>query len=143
MHVSDPGTEWTVRDPLELGLRIRLRAVRMAASQGLGYLGQAAAGLALADRLHGSGSRLYAMVSDGEMEEGQLPGVVICRTSTRHGLDYLPPATGGHFIKLPPPFGSTSLYPNPTVVTLRPAWPSPSPQGHSHTTRPDRSQEDR
>jgi transketolase len=40
-HVSDPGTAWTVRDPRELALRIRLRAVRMVAGNGLGYLGQA------------------------------------------------------------------------------------------------------
>jgi transketolase len=153
LHVSDPGTHWTVPDPRELALRIRLRAVRMVASQGLGYLGQAlssaeqvaatfavarpgrdqlvcsaghyiigpfaaaaelglvgedlvgaygqngspfeaigterspvvdytcgslgqglsaAAGLALADRLRGSDARVFAMVSDGEMEEGQV-----------------------------------------------------------------------
>ena len=257
VHVSDPGSEWTVRDPRELALRIRLRAVRMVAAQGLGYLGQAlssaeqvaavfavarpgrdqlvcspghyvigpfaaaaelglvaeadigaygrngsvfeaigterspvvdytcgslgqglsaAAGLALADRLQGRDSRVYAMVSDGEMEEGQVweaamfaahhrldkvtvlldannsqvdgpvdsittiepiaakwaafgwhaqdvgghdidavlaairqagtetarPSVVVCRTSTRHGLDCLPPDADGHFIKLPP-----------------------------------------
>jgi transketolase len=158
LHVSDPGTQWTVSDPRELALRIRLRAVRMVASQGLGYLGQAlsaaeqvaavfatarpgrdqlacspghyvivpfaaaaevglipeadiatygqngavfeaigterspvmdytcgslgqglsaAAGLALADRLHGikgegHDARVYAMVSDGELEEGQV-----------------------------------------------------------------------
>jgi transketolase len=28
------------------------------------------------------------------------PVVLICRTSTRHGLDCLPPDTDGHFIKL-------------------------------------------
>jgi transketolase len=153
LHVSDPGTQWTVSDPRELALRIRLRAVRMVASQGLGYLGQAlsaaeqvaavfatarpardqlacspghyiiapfaaaaelglvpeadigtygqnaavfeaigterspvvdytcgslgqglsaAAGLALADRLQNHDARVYAMVSDGELEEGQV-----------------------------------------------------------------------
>lgn len=153
-HVSDPGTHWTVDDPRELALRIRLRAVRMVANQGLGYLGQAlssaeqvaavfaiavpgrdqlvcspghyiigpfaaaaelglvpeaaiggygqdgsvfeaigterspvvdytcgslgqglsaAAGLALAGRLRGQDmARVFAMVSDGEMEEGQV-----------------------------------------------------------------------
>ena len=256
-HVSEPETQWTVRDPRELALRIRLRAVRMVANQGLGYLGQAlsaaeqmaavfaaarpgkdqlvcspghyiiapfaaaaelglvdeaaidtygqngsmfeaigterspvvdytcgslgqglsaAAGLALADRLHGSDARIFAMVSDGEMEEGQVweaamfaghhqldkitvlldannsqvdgpvdsittiepiaakwsafgwhvqdldghdvdavraalteaaahtgqPSVLVCRTSTGHGLDCLPPDADGHFIKLPP-----------------------------------------
>jgi transketolase len=264
LRVSDPDTSWTVRDPLELALRIRLRAVRMVASQGLGYLGQAlsaaeqvaavfalarpgkdqlvcspghyiigpfaaaaelgliaeadigtygqngsvfeaigterspvvdytcgslgqglsaAAGLALADRLHGSDPRIYAMVSDGEMQEGQVweaamfaghhrldkitvvldannsqvdgpvdsittiepiaakwsafgwhaqdidghdidavlaaikaanaeparPSVVICRTSTRHGLDCLPPDADGHFIKLPSPLAAAAV----------------------------------
>ncbi|HEY1706594.1 MAG TPA: hypothetical protein VGG75_43535 [Trebonia sp.] len=74
LHVSDPGTQWTVSDPRELALRIRLRAVRMVAHQGLGYLGQglsAATGLAQADRLYGikgegHDARVYAMVSDGE-----------------------------------------------------------------------------
>jgi transketolase len=39
-HVSDPGVRWAVPDPRELALRIRLRAVRMVAPQGFGYLGQ-------------------------------------------------------------------------------------------------------
>ena len=30
------------------------------------------------------------------------PQVIICRTSTRHGLACLPPDADGHFIKLPP-----------------------------------------
>jgi transketolase len=262
LHVSEPGTHWTVPDPRELALRIRLRAVRMVARQGLGYLGQAlssaeqvaatfavarpgrdqlvcspghyiigpfaaaaelglvgedligtygqngssfeaigterspvvdytcgslgqglsaAAGLALADRLRGSDARIFAMVSDGEMEEGQVweaamfaahhrlsrltvlldannsqvdgpvdaittiepiaakweafgwnaadidghdvdaiikalrdadggnrPSVLICRTSTAHGLDCLPPDADGHFIKLPPELAATA-----------------------------------
>jgi transketolase len=263
-HVSDPGTQWTAGDPQELALRIRLRAVRMVANQGLGYLGQAlsaaeqvaavftaarpgrdqlvcspghyiigpfaaaaelglvaeddigtygqngsvfeaigterspvvdytcgslgqglsaAAGLALADRLQNHHARIYAMVSDGELEEGQVweaavfaghhrldkitvlldannsqvdgpvdsittiepiaakwtsfgwhaqdvdghdidavllamkkagaetarPSVVICRTSTMHGLDCLPPDADGHFIKLPPELAATAI----------------------------------
>ena len=255
--VSAPGTRWTVPDLRELALRIRLRAVRMVAPQGFGYLGQAlssaeqvaavfaiarpgvdrlvcspghyvigpfaaaaelglldedavagygqngspveaigterspvmdytcgslgqglsaALGFALSDRLRGSGARIFTMVSDGELEEGQVweaalfaahhhldrlvvlidannsqvdgpvdsittlepiaakwsafgwhvqeldghdpdalaaalagaaaetgrPSVVVCRTSTRHGLDCLPPDADGHFIKLPP-----------------------------------------
>jgi transketolase N-terminal domain/subunit len=40
VRVSDPGIEWTVHDPRELALRIRLRTVHMVARQGLGYLGQ-------------------------------------------------------------------------------------------------------
>ena len=264
VRVSDPGSEWTVHDPRELALRIRLRAVHMVARQGLGYLGQAlsaaeqvaavfavarpgrdqlvcspghyiigpfaaaaelglvavadigtygqngsafeaigterspvvdytcgslgqglsaAAGLALADRMQGRDSRVYAMVSDGEMEEGQVweaamfaghhrldkvtvlldannsqvdgpvdsittiepvaakwaafgwhaqdvdghdidavlaavrradaeaarPSVVVCRTSTRHGLDCLPPDADGHFIKLPPDLAAAAV----------------------------------
>lgn len=264
LRVSDPGTEWAVRDVRELALRIRLRAVRMVADQGLGYLGQAlsaaeqvaavfaaarpgqdqlacspghyiiapfaaaaelglvgeadietygrngsafeaigterspvvdytcgslgqglsaAAGLALADRLLGNDSRVFVMVSDGELEEGQVweaamfaghhrldkltvlldannsqvdgpvdsittiepiadkwtafgwhardvdghdvdavlaalaaaeaertrPSVVICRTSTRHGLDCLPPDADGHFIKLPPELAAAAI----------------------------------
>ena len=255
-HVSDPGTSWTVTDPARLATSIRLRAVRMVAPQGFGYLGQAlssaeqvaalfavmrpgedrlvcspghyvigifaaaaelgvldeaavsgygqngspveaigterspvadyvcgslgqglsaAAGFALSDRLRGRTRRTFAMVSDGELEEGQVweaamfaahhrlanltvlldannsqvdgpvdtittiepiaakwaafgwdavdldghdvdavikaltetshgdtPSVLICRTSTMHGLQCLPPAADGHFIKLPP-----------------------------------------
>jgi transketolase len=145
-----------------------------------GSLGQglsAAAGFALSDRLRGIDRGTYAMVSDGELEEGQVweaamfaahyklgrltalidannsqvdgpvdtittiepvkakweafgwdaldvdghdvsrviesiragngpaggrPRVVICRTSTVHGLDCLPADADGHFIKLPP-----------------------------------------
>ncbi len=265
MRISDPGTAWTVRDPRELALRIRLRAVRMVAPQGFGYLGQAlssaeqvaaafasarpgldrlvcspghyiigpfaaaaelglidnlsgygqngsafeaigterspvvdytcgslgqglsaALGFALADRFAGSDARIFTMVSDGELEEGQVweaalfaahhrldrlvvlldannsqvdgpvdrittlepiaakwsafgwrvwdldghdvsalrdalaaaaaptgrhsgqPSVLVCRTSTRHGLDCLPPDADGHFIKLPPDLASAA-----------------------------------
>jgi transketolase len=151
-----------------------------------GSLGQglsAAAGFALADRLRGSDARTFAVVSDGEMEEGQLweaamfaahhklaavtvlldannsqvdgpidtittiepiaakwesfgwhaadidghdvaaivaalkaaeaeptrPSVIVCRTSTRHGLDVLPPDADGHFIKLPPELATAAV----------------------------------
>ena len=262
--VSAPGTQWTVPDLRELALRIRLRAVRMVAPQGFGYLGQAlssaeqvaavfaiarpgvdrlvcspghyvigpfaaaaelglldedavagygqngspveaigterspvmdytcgslgqglsaALGFALSDRLRGSGARIFTMVSDGELEEGQVweaalfaahhqldrlvvlldannsqvdgpvdsittlepiaakwsafgwhvqdldghdpdalaaalagaaaetgrPSVVVCRTSTRHGLDCLPPDADGHFIKLPPGLAAAAV----------------------------------
>jgi len=151
--VSDPSTHWTVDDPARLATLIRLRAVRMVAPQGFGYLGQAlssaeqvaalfaamrpgrdrlvcspghyvigifaaaaelgvlseeaaagygqdgspveaigterspvadyvcgslgqglsaAAGFALSDRLKGNTRRTFAMVSDGELEEGQV-----------------------------------------------------------------------
>jgi transketolase len=142
-----------------------------------GSLGQglsAAAGFALSDRMRGRDSRTFALVSDGELEEGQVweaamfaahnrlsaltvlldannsqvdgpvdtittiepiadkwrsfgwdavdldghdvrvitqalaktsdagrPTALVCRTSTRHGLDCLPPDADGHFIKLP------------------------------------------
>ena len=36
-----PAISWAVPDPRVLALRIRLRAVRMVAPQGFGYLGQA------------------------------------------------------------------------------------------------------
>jgi len=152
-RVSDQGTHWTVADPKRLATSIRLRAVRMVATQGLGYLGQAlssaeqvaalfavmrpgrdrlvcspghyvigifaaaaelgllseeevsmygqngspveaigterspvadyvcgslgqglsaAAGFALSDRLRDQDRRTFAMVSDGELEEGQV-----------------------------------------------------------------------
>ena len=144
-----------------------------------GSLGQglsAAAGFALSDRFNGSAARTYTLISDGEMEEGQVweaaifaghfgldrlivlldannsqvdgpidtittiepiaekwaafgwhaqdidghdtaalaeavaaadaetarPSVVVCRTSTVHGLKCLPSDADGHFIKLPP-----------------------------------------
>lgn len=262
--VSDPGTYWTVDDAEELALRIRLRAVRMVAPQGFGYLGQAlsaaeqisavfaaarpgmdrlvcspghyviapfaaavelgllaedaaagygrngspveaigterspvldytcgslgqglsaAAGLALSDRMRGLDATTFALVSDGEMEEGQVweaamfashhrldrlvvlldannsqvdgpvdsittlepiagkwaafgwhvqevdghdiaavtaavadavtergrPSVLVCRTSTVHGLDCLPPDADGHFIKLPPDLAAAAV----------------------------------
>jgi transketolase len=152
-RVSDPGTHWAVGDPARLATIIRLRAVRMVAPQGFGYLGQAlssaeqvaalftvlkpgrdrlvcspghyvigifaaaaelgilsedeaasygqdgspieaigterspvadyvcgslgqglsaAAGFALSDRLKGIDRRTFAMISDGELEEGQV-----------------------------------------------------------------------
>jgi transketolase len=264
LHVSDPGTAWTVPDRRELALRIRLRAVRMVAPHGFGYLGQAlssaeqvaavfadarpgvdrlvcspghyvigpfaaaaelglldgdvvshygqngspieaigterspvmdytcgslgqglsaALGFALAGRFRGSDARIFTMVSDGELEEGQVweaamfaahhrldrlvvlldannsqvdgpvdsittiepiaakwsafgwhvqdldghdvdavaaalteadnaagrPSVLICRTSTVHGLDCLPPDADGHFIKLPPELAQAAV----------------------------------
>ena len=254
LRVSDAGVAWAVPDPRELALRIRLRAVRMVAPAGSGYLGQAlssaeqvaavfasarpgvdrivcspghyiigpfaaaaelglidlsgygqndsafeaigterspvvdytcgslgqglsaALGFALADRFRGRDARIFTIVSDGELEEGQVweaalfaahhrldrlvvlldannsqvdgpvdsittlepiaakwaafgwdvwdldghdvsalsaalaaapmragqPSVLACRTSTRHGLDCLPPGADGHFIKLTP-----------------------------------------
>jgi transketolase len=261
---SGAGARWTVPDPQELALRIRLRAVRMIAPLGFGYLGQAlssaeqvaavfatarpgvdrlvcspghyvigpfaaaaelglldeaaaarygqdgspveaigterspvldytcgslgqglsaAVGFALAGRLRGSDARIFAMVSDGELEEGQVweaalfaahhrldrlvvlldannsqvdgpvdtittlepigpkwssfgwnvhelnghnvdavraaladapaaagrPTVLVCRTSTRHGLDCLPPDADGHFLKLPPDLAAAAV----------------------------------
>ncbi|HTT52663.1 MAG TPA: 1-deoxy-D-xylulose-5-phosphate synthase N-terminal domain-containing protein [Streptosporangiaceae bacterium] len=150
-----------------------------------GSLGQglsAAAGFALSDRLRGRETRTFALVSDGELEEGQVweaamfaahhqlsgltvlldannsqvdgpvdsvttiepiaakwaafgwgtaevdghdvaavaraltaapvstrPSVVIGRTSTRRGLDCLPPDADGHFIKLPAELAATAV----------------------------------
>lgn len=37
------------------------------------------------------------------------PAVVIGRTSTRHGLEVLPPDADGHFIKLPPELASAAI----------------------------------
>jgi transketolase len=263
-RVSDPGTHWEVRDTRELALKIRLRALRMVAPQGFGYLGQAlssaeqvaavfaaarpgldrlvcspghyiiapfaaagelgliedealntygqngsqleaigterspvvdytcgslgqglsaAVGFALSDRLRGRGARIFAMLSDGELEEGQVweaamfaahhglagltvlldannsqvdgpvdsittiepiaekwaafgwhvadldghdlgqigaalaqaaeererPSVLVCRTSTVHGLDCLPTDADGHFIKLPPVLAAAAV----------------------------------
>lgn len=34
--------------------------------------------------------------------ETRRPSILVCRTSTAHGLDCLPPDADGHFIKLPP-----------------------------------------
>ncbi len=150
-----------------------------------GSLGQglsAAAGFALSDRMRGRDARTYALLSDGELEEGQVweaamfaahhrldrltvlldannsqvdgpvdtittiepiaakwasfgwepveldghdagavtaaldrapsggrPVIVICRTSTAHGLDCLPPDADGHFIKLPPDLAARAV----------------------------------
>lgn len=168
LHVSGPGISWAVPDPRELALRIRLRAVRMVAPQGFGYLGQAlssaeqvaavfararpgvdrlvcspghyiigpfaaaaelglldddvvhsygqngspieaigterspvvdytcgslgqglsaALGFALAGRLRGSDARIFTMVSDGEMEEGQVWEAALF--AAHHRLDRL------------------------------------------------------
>jgi transketolase len=168
IRVSDPGTRWTAGDPVRLAARIRLRAVRMVAAQGFGYLGQAlssaeqvaalfavmkpgedrlvcspghyvigifaaaaelgilpeeavsaygldgspveaigterspvadyvcgslgqglsaAAGFALADRLRSRDRRTFAMVSDGELEEGQLWEAAMF--AAHHGLSKL------------------------------------------------------
>jgi transketolase len=37
------------------------------------------------------------------------PSVLVCRTSTRHGLDCLPPDADGHFIKLPPELADVAV----------------------------------
>jgi transketolase len=58
-HVSDPGTHWTVEDPARLATLIRLRAVRMVAPQGFGYLGQA---LSSAEQV----AALFAVMTPGE-----------------------------------------------------------------------------
>jgi transketolase len=57
-HVSDIAVRWTVGDPERLATAIRLRAVRMIAPQGLGYLGQA---LSSAEQV----AALFATMSPG------------------------------------------------------------------------------
>jgi transketolase len=37
------------------------------------------------------------------------PSVLVCRTSTVHGLDCLPPDADGHFIKLPPELATAAV----------------------------------
>ena len=58
-HVSDPGTRWTAGDPVVLAARIRLRAVRMVAPLGFGYLGQA---LSSAEQV----AALFSVMTPGE-----------------------------------------------------------------------------
>jgi len=168
VRLSGARTCWTVPDPRELALRIRLRAVRMVAPQGFGYLGQAlssaeqvaavfacarpgldrlvcspghyiigpfaaaaelglldeaaaarygqdgspveaigterspvvdytcgslgqglsgAVGFALGDRFRGSDARIFTMVSDGELEEGQVWEAALF--AAHHRLDRL------------------------------------------------------
>ena len=41
--------------------------------------------------------------------DSAVPTVIICRTSTRHGLDCLPPDADGHFIKLPAPLATAAI----------------------------------
>lgn len=168
LSLSRLDATWAVDDPVELALRIRLRAVRMVALQGFGYLGQAlsaaeqvaavfaalrpghdrlvcspghyviapfaaatelgllsaeaaatygqngsaieaigterspvldytcgslgqglsaATGFALSDRLRGADRRTYALVSDGELQEGQTWEAAIF--AAHHGLGSL------------------------------------------------------
>jgi transketolase len=58
-RVSEPGTHWSVDDPARLATVIRLRAVRMVAPQGFGYLGQA---LSSAEQV----AALFATMKPGE-----------------------------------------------------------------------------
>lgn len=58
-RLSDPGTRWTAGDPAWLAARIRLRAVRMVAPLGFGYLGQA---LSSAEQV----AALFAVMTPGE-----------------------------------------------------------------------------
>jgi len=58
-HLSDPGTHWTAGDPARLATLIRLRAVRMVAPHGFGYLGQA---LSSAEQV----AALFSVMTPGE-----------------------------------------------------------------------------
>jgi transketolase len=42
-------------------------------------------------------------------QERQRPSVLVCRTSTVHGLDCLPSDADGHFIKLPPKLAAAAV----------------------------------
>jgi transketolase len=45
----------------------------------------------------------------GSGADATRPQVIVCRTSTVHGLDCLPPDADGHFIKLPPELADLAL----------------------------------
>jgi transketolase len=48
------------------------------------------------------GHDVHAVVRElRQADERDVPTVIICRTSTAHGLDCLPPDADGHFIKMP------------------------------------------
>src|SRR3984893_13416452 len=191
--VSAPGTQWTVPDLRELALRIRLRAVRMVAPQGFGYLGQAlssaeqvaavfgaarpgvdrivcspghyiigpfaaaaelglgavsgygqngsvveaigterspvvdytcgslgqglsaALGFALADRFRGSDARIFTMVSDGELEEGEVWEAALF--AAHHHLDRLIVLLDAHNSQVDGPVDST-----PTLEPIAAKW---------------------
>jgi transketolase len=51
---------------------------------------------------------LSAGLAEAAAREDQ-PSVLVCRTSTRHGLDCLPPDADGHFIKLPPELAAAAV----------------------------------
>ena len=49
-----------------------------------------------------------AALAEAAAHAGQ-PSVLVCRTSTGHGLDCLPPDADGHFIKLPPALAAAAV----------------------------------
>jgi transketolase len=53
-------------------------------------------------------SAVCAALAEASAGDGQ-PSVLVCRTSTRHGLDCLPFGTDGHFIKLPPSLAAAAV----------------------------------
>ena len=55
---------------------------------------------ALADTTDGTGGTDGA-AGAGSTADHARPRILVCRTSTRHGLACLPPDADGHFIKLP------------------------------------------
>lgn len=131
VRVSDPGIEWTVHDPRELALRIRLRAGHMVARQGPGYLGQglsAAAGLA---RRPHAGARLTGLRHGQRRGDGRGPGVGVlprltwkecpchCRSSSRPRFEEYREAFED-FFRIHHPLGLPSVgRPQPTA-TIRP-----------------------
>jgi len=53
-------------------------------------------------------SAVSAALAEAAARDGR-PSVLVCRTSTRHGLDCLPPDADGHFIKLPPSLAAAAV----------------------------------
>jgi len=51
---------------------------------------------------HDVGAVAAALADGADRQDGTTgPRILVCRTSTRHGLTCLPPDADGHFIKLP------------------------------------------
>ena len=61
------------------------------------------AGMAEANMMSMAGALAQAAAHAGQ------PSVLVCRTSTVHGLDCLPPDADGHFIKLPPELAAAAV----------------------------------
>ena len=84
---------------------------------------------------------LSAALAGAAAQAGR-PSVLICRTSTVHGLDCLPPDADGHFIKLPPGLAAAAVAGThrqaggPPWAVSRPIPPSSSPTAGRWSTWP-------